>query len=298
MQAITGGQLEPEQSENYFLAVWASICSSLYTGWVIFKTSLAERLVYRGDFFFATFIRFLPIITQVFLWHQVYAVGTDREISGLNGYSYRDMVAYYLLVMIARAFSSMPGLASGIATEIRDGSINKYVTQPLDMIGYLFWKRVAHKIVYYLTAILPFSLVFYLCRNFFPEAPRAEIWLAFLVSLVFGFLIGFLLESLIGLIGFWFLEVSSLLFIYMMFNYFLSGHMIPLDWLPNWITSWVHYLPFKYLAYFPVAIYLGKIPDENLWWELGVQLAWVLGLLVTNRFAMKRGLKRYGAYGG
>ncbi len=80
MQAITGGQLEPEQSENYFLAVWASICSSLYTGWVIFKTSLAERLVYRGDFFFATFIRFLPIITQVFLWHQVYAVETDREI--------------------------------------------------------------------------------------------------------------------------------------------------------------------------------------------------------------------------
>lgn len=298
MQATAGEQLEPEGTRNRLIAVMATLRSSLHTGGIIFKTSLEERLVYRGDFFFSTFIRFLPIITQVFLWYQVYAVGTDHEIAGLNGYTYQDMVAYYLLVMIARAFSSMPGLASGISADIRDGSINKYLTQPLDMIGYLFWRRLAHKMVYYLTAILPFTVVFYLCRSFFPDVPRAEVWAAFLLSLVFGFLIGFLLESLIGLIGFWFLEVSSLLFIYMMFNYFLSGHMIPLDWLPFWITSWVHYLPFKYLAYFPVAIYLGKIPDENLWWELGVQFTWVVGLLIANRLAMKRGLKRYGAYGG
>ena len=47
-----------------------------------------------------------------------------------------------------------------------------------------------------------------------------------------SFLVGFLLEALIGMIAFWFLEVSSLLFIYMMINYFLSGHMLPLDLLP------------------------------------------------------------------
>ena len=32
-----------------------------------------------------------------------------------------------------------------------------------------------------------------------------------------------------GMIGFWFLEVSSLLFVYMLFNFFLSGHMFPAE---------------------------------------------------------------------
>lgn len=72
----------------------------------------------------------------------------------MNGYTYRNMVAYYLLVMLSRAFSSMPGLSEGIASDIRDGTIKKYLTQPIDMLGYLFWHRVAHKLVYYVVAVL------------------------------------------------------------------------------------------------------------------------------------------------
>ncbi|MCG6155716.1 ABC transporter permease [Rubinisphaera margarita] len=272
--------------------------SSAHTSWVIFKTCVEERLVYRGDFFFSTFIRFLPIITQIFLWHKVYAIGTSDQIGSLNGYSYEDMVAYYLLAMVARAFSSMPGLASGIGNDIRDGSIKKYVIQPIDLLGYLFWHRIAHKLVYYLIATIPFAIVFYVCRSFFPHPPSLEVWIAFGLSLGLGFLVGFLLEALIGLIGFWFLEVSSLLFIYMMFNYFLSGHMIPLDWLPGALFAWIEYLPFKYLAYFPAAIFLGKIPPENLWMEIGVECVWVVVLLIANRVVLRRGLRRYGAFGG
>ncbi|MCA8984731.1 MAG: ABC-2 family transporter protein [Planctomycetaceae bacterium] len=268
------------------------------TAWVVFKTCLEERLVYRGDFFFSTFVRFLPIVTQIFLWYQVYQVGLDSQISSLNGYSYEDMVAYYLLAMVARAFSSMPGLAGGIALDIRDGGIKKYLLQPIDLLGYLFWHRLAHKLVYYFIAAVPFAVVFWLCGDFFPPFPPLEIWIAFWLSLLLSFLIGFLLEALLGLIGFWFLEVSSLLFVYMMLNYFLSGQMIPLDWLPGSVTMWVNWLPFKYLAFFPAAVYLQKIPSLNLWWELGVQALWVVLLLQANRLALRHGLKRYGAYGG
>ena len=31
------------------------------------------------------------------------------------------------------------------------------------------------------------------------------------------------------MVGFWLLEVSSLLFVYMLFSFFLSGHMFPID---------------------------------------------------------------------
>jgi len=76
------------------------------------------------------------------------------------------------------------------------------------------------------------------CSGVFPVPgifsgwPDAVTLLAFFASLVMCFLLGFFLESALGMIGFWFLEVSSLLFVYMLFSFFFSGHMFPLDMLP------------------------------------------------------------------
>jgi ABC-2 type transport system permease protein len=200
--------------------------------------------------------------------------------------------------MVARAFSSMPGLSSGIARDVRDGTVKKYLTQPINMLGYLFWHRVAHKLVYYFVAAGPFVLVFWLCRGFFAGWPDGWTIAAFAVSLVMGFLMGFLIEALIGMISFWFLEVSSLLFIYMMINYFLSGHMLPLGLLPDSVNAVVQYLPFKYLAYVPAAIMLGRYSHPELAWELSIAALWIAALLVLNRLAFARGVRRYGAFGG
>ena len=138
------------------------------------------------------------VVTLIYLWGAIYRAGTDDALGTMNGYSYPDMVVYYLLVMVGRAFSSMPGLASGIARDVRDGTIKKYLTQPVDMLGYLFWARVAHKLVYYAVAIGPFALVFWLCRDYFPGWPDTFTTVAFFCSLALGFLVGFLLEALIG----------------------------------------------------------------------------------------------------
>ena len=143
------------------------------TWWTILRISLEERLVYRGDFALGTLMRFLPIVTQVFLWAAVFAAmdAGRRRRGQIVGYSYRDMIAYYLLTMIARAFSSMPGLATGIARDIRDGTVKKYLIQPIDMLGFLLLYRMAHKLVYYAVAAAPFALVFYLCRGYFSGWP-------------------------------------------------------------------------------------------------------------------------------
>ncbi len=272
--------------------------ATLRVNWIILRTCIEERLVYRADFAMGTLFRFLPIVTQIFLWGAIFAQGTASSRTEIAGYTYQNMVAYYLLAMVARAFTSMPGLASGIARDVRDGTVKKYLTQPIDMLGYLFWHRVAHKMVYYVVAAAPFALVFWLCRDFFPGWPDSLTIAAFCASLVMGFLMGFLLESLIGLISFWFLEVSSLLFIYMMINYFLSGHMLPLDMLPGSIGSVVQYLPFQYLAYFPPTIMLGKHSHAELGQELLIELAWIVALFFANRVAFARGVRRYGAFGG
>lgn len=266
--------------------------------WFLLRTSLEERLIYRGDFAFATFIRFLPIITQICLWGAIFGVGTASTETRLNGYSYHEMVAYYLLTMIGRAFSSMPGLARDISKEIRDGSLKRYLTQPVDLQVFYFWSRVAHKLVYYMVATVPFAILFWLCGSFFTHYPTPLEWVALVAALAQAFLIGFLLDSLIGLTAFWLLEVGSISFIFMMLTYFLSGHMLPLDWLPGVLGQVVAYLPFQYLAYFPAAIILGKFSTAGLAGHLVAASGWVLALWLLNRAVYAWGLRRYGAYGG
>lgn len=278
---------------------------------------MEERLVYRGEFMFGTLMRFLPVITQLFLLAAVFNGMSGDQASGstanhtggatrIAGYTYPDYIAYYLLTMITRAFSSMPALASGIARSIRDGTIKKFLIQPVDMIGFLLIGRVAHKLVYYLVATLPFALVFYLCRGYFTHGwPPAPEMAAFVAALVMSFLLGYFLDAAIGLIGFWFLEVSSLLFIYMLLSYFLSGQMFPLDLLDKFTIvgsisagDLLRCTPLQYLAYFPATIFLGKVHGARLVWGLVGELAWLLVLMGICRLAFNRGVRRYSAYGG
>jgi ABC-2 type transport system permease protein len=268
--------------------------------WTILRISLEERLVYRGDFALATLMRFLPIITQIFLWWAVFdSVGGTESQNQVAGYRFQSVVAYYLLTMIGRAFSSMPGLASGIALQIRNGEIKKFLIQPVDLLGFLLVSRLAHKLAYYTVAALPFAFVFFLCRGFFIDGwPDAGTLAAFALSLILGFLLGFFLEASIGLIGFWFLEVSSLLFVYMLLSYFLSGHMFPLDMLPAAWQQLVTLLPLKYLAYFPAAVFLGKVHGAELVRELCIAAGWVVVFMILSRVMLRLGVKRYSGYGG
>jgi ABC-2 type transport system permease protein len=288
----------------------ARLLESALTWWTFFKISINERLIYRADFMLGTLMRFLPTLTQIFLWWAIYDVisssGSTESVDGpdgeIAGYKYRDMVAYYLLVIISRAFSSMPGLTGGIANQIRNGEVKKFLIQPVDMQACLLMQRIAHKLVYYLIAILPFALVFFLCRDFFIEGwPPPNTLAVFFASLILSFLLGFYLECCIGLIGFWFLEVTSLTFIYMLMNFLLSGHMFPLELLPTEpfnIRLLVEFLPFKYLAYFPAAVFLGKIEGPELYRGLLVEIGWVVFFIVHSRFLWHRGTKRYSGYGG
>ena len=275
----------------------------LKTWGTMLAISIEERLVYRGDFALGTLMRFLPIVTQVFLWTAVFSATARSDIAG---YSRNDIVAYYLLTMLTRAFSSMPGLASGIARSIRDGSIKKFLIQPVDYVSFLLAARVAHKLVYYAVAVIPFAAVFFLCRSFFPPLPDATTIAAFLLALVLCFLLGFFMEATLGMLGFWFLEVSSIVFGYMLVQYLLSGHMFPIDMLagiPTGIPGTsladvVGWLPFQYTAYFPAAVWLGKIEGVELARKLALEAAWVVVMIVACRFAWARGTRRYSGFGG
>ena len=261
----------------------------------ILRASLVERMAYRGDFLIGTVLRFLPMITTILLWKAIYK---GANTNSMQGFKYDEMVAYLLLVHISRMFSSMPNLAGGIARDIREGTLKRYLVQPIDMIGYLISYRVAHKVAYIVTSAIPYGLLFFVCRGYFHHFPDPLTFCAYLLSLVMAFLVGFFFETCVGMVGFWFLEVTSLLFIVMTLNFFISGQMLPLDLLPAPWSSLLKFLPFQYMAYFPAVVFLGKVQGPDLVRGLLAEAAWAVGFMLLARMLYRMGLRRYGAYGG
>jgi ABC-2 type transport system permease protein len=211
------------------------------------------------------------------------------------------MIAYLLLTHISRMFSSMPNLAAGIAREVREGTLKRYLLQPMDMIGYLLAYRVAHKVAYIVTSFLPYALLFGVCQltlGVFDRVPDATTLGVYAVSLILSFLVGFFFEASVGMVGFWFLDVTSLLYIVMTLNFFISGQMLPLDLLPKpWFTL-LKILPFHYMAYFPAVVFLGKVRGAELWLLLLGELFWAIAFMVLARVLFRLGLRRYSAFGG
>jgi ABC-2 type transport system permease protein len=264
--------------------------------WNICRISLIERLTYRADFFVATLLRFLPMLTTILLWQAVYKGSGEEELSGFR---FHEMIAYLLLVHISRMFSSMPGLAGGIARDIREGTLKKYLLQPIDMIAYLVSYRAAHKIAYIATTSLPYGLFFLLCWPYFANLTVTPVQLAaYLGSLLLAFVIGFFFEACIGMVGFWFLEVTSLLYIVHTLNFFVSGQMFPIDLLPHPWDTILKVLPFSNMAYFPAAVLLGKIQGADLVRGLIMEFVWALVFIGLTRWLYRLGLRRYSAYGG
>jgi ABC-2 type transport system permease protein len=265
----------------------------------IFTVSLKERMTYRADFLLGTVLRFLPMVTTILLWQAIYAGSGQTSLGNKQTqYTYKEMIAYLLLTNISRMFSSMPGLAGGIAREIREGTMKRYLVQPIDMIGYLLVYRIAHKVTYIIMSFLPYALLFFLCRSFFDGFPDALTMAAFALSLVLSFLVGFFFELSVGMVGFWFLEVTSLLYIVMTLNFFISGHMLPLDLLPQPWSGLLKVLPFQYMAYFPAIVFLGKVKGITLVLYLVGELFWAVFFMVLARALYRLGLKRYSAFGG
>ena len=46
--------------------------------------------------------------------------------------------------------------------------------------------------------------------------------------------------------------------------------------------------PLKYLAYYPAAVFLGKVPADELWTGIGIQALWTLFFVVACRVGAAR----------
>ena len=149
---------------------------------------------------------------------------------------------------------------------------------------------------------MPYAGLFLICAGYFKieELPGSRALLSpTFASLLLGFVIGFFFEACIGMLGFWFLEVTSLLWVISTLNYFVSGQMFPLDLLPPAGRGPPQGPAVPVSRLFPGSRLPGKGGGADWFEGLLIELAWAVALLVLlTRWLYARGLRRYSTFGG
>ena len=114
------------------------------------------------------------------------------------------------------------------------------------------------------------ALTFLPIKLVLPGSP--VVWLAFLVSLIMGFITAFLIDYIASLAGFWTTEIGGIFFAKLSVVDILGGKYLPLWIFPSVLLQIALVLPFRGIAYTPLAILVGEINLLQIPTELGIQL--------------------------
>ena len=264
--------------------------------WHVVGIGIQNNLTYRFNYLTRTLFSFIPLFAMLSLWSTVYKGKPQGSL--LSGFTQQEMIFYYIMVAIVDVLTAVNEDDWQIAADIREGNINWFLLKPIDYLWYRFCLFFAGRIAFTTMASIPLALFVFSFRKNFMLPHDPALFAAFLISLVFAALLQFFISYTMAMLAFWFLEISTLIFILFAFEYIASGHLFPLSMLPAGLHHVLMFTPFPYQLYFPVAIYMGKISGTQLEMGFLAQILWVLAAYVLARIAWSRGIKKYAAFGG
>lgn len=260
----------------------------------IFDISLQNTVVYRWNFLLRSLFDVMPLVGTVYLWRALFA----SRGQAIAGYDFEAMVFYFLLTLLVSTLITPADDDWQIAADIREGQLNALLTKPVNYLAYRTSLFLGNRMIH-LAVTLPFIFFIFAAFHRFVRFPQhAETWLWTLLSVGMAAFLQFFITYTIALLAFWLLEISTVVFIVLSFEYFLSGQMFPLDLTPGWFQAAAKWLPFTYELFFPVSVFLEKSRGAALYQGLVIQGAWVVLAWGAGRMMWSRGLRHYGAFGG
>ncbi len=260
----------------------------------VFNLGLQNTFVYRWNYFLRAVFGLIPLAGTVFLWRAIF-----REPGGgMHGYTYGSMIYYYLLTIVVSNLVTPTEDEWQIASDIREGQINSFLTKPVNYLAYRFSIFLSGRLVFTAVTIPPIIAILFYFRDYlvFPSDVMTYVY-AFL-SLVMAALMQFFITYSLAMMAFWILEISTIVFIVYSFEYFLGGQMFPVDIMPAGIQAVMKWLPFYYELFCPIAIFMGRLHGAEVGQALAIQAAWVLITWGAANFMWRRGLGHYQAVGG
>ncbi|HXF09669.1 MAG TPA: ABC-2 family transporter protein [Desulfuromonadaceae bacterium] len=260
----------------------------------VFSIGIQNNLTYRFNYLTRTLFSFIPLFAMLSLWRTVYAHNGKPSA----GFTEAEIVFYYILVAVVDVMTAVNEDDWQIASDIREGNISQFLLKPIDYLWYRVCLFFAGRAAYISMASIPLA-IFILCfKSYFVMPASGAAMVLFPVSLFLTALLQFFISYTMAMLAFWFLEISTFIFILFAFEYIASGHLFPLTMLPAPLFHALMFTPFPSMLYVPISIYMGKLTGWEAALSMLMQLGWVVAAYFLARFMWNRGIKKYSAFGG
>ena len=214
--------------------------------------------------------------------------------------SYPQMASYIWLQQGLLALVAMWYEDSELLIGIRDGTIGYELCRPVGLYGFWFARLLGTRLARAALRIFPLSaLAMLLPAPFRLLLPPS--WSAaglFVLSLSLSSLLVVAFSMFIYILALATLSMNGTTIFFTGLSDFLSGLLIPIPLMPAAMQRVVQWLPFRYIADFPLRLYSGHVAGIEAAQGFAVQIAWLVVLTVLGAWALGRMQRRLVVQGG
>ncbi len=260
----------------------------------IFKISFEQEFAYKINFIMWRVRNVFQIVITFFLWSTIFT----NPGTVVFGYDKAKILTYVFALMMVRAFV-LSARAVDVSSDIAEGNLSNYLVKPISYFKYWATRDIASKTLNLGFAVIEFAALFLILKPPFYFQSDPYVLLAFLLSIFVASAIYFCILFLVSAVPFWAPELgwASQFLVAIVIIEFLSGALFPIDILPAGLQKTVMLLPFPYMIFFPLQVYLGKISGAAQIQGFVVSFIWVGVLWFLMKHVWAKGLKAYQAFG-
>ena len=255
----------------------------------IFRLAVRRVYAYKMFTYLGVLQAFLQLLLLRAVWQAVYG---DR--ASVDGVPLETMVTYLTVVGVIN-FIIYPGIASEIGRRIEQGQVAIDMVRPVGFVRQMLALELGDSAGRWILLVIVIPGLM-LIGSLAPPSPGAAA--LFLVSLGLAFAVSVLMWLLVGLSGFWLMQISGMRGLIGMASNFLAGSMIPVWFMPGPLRTAVEWLPFQSINFLPASIWVGQATGWEVGRALGVQAFWVVAMGLLARWVWARAQRRIIVQGG
>lgn len=255
----------------------------------IFRMGMRRVYAYRMWTYLGVLQVFLQLVLIRAVWEAVYG---DREI--VEGIRIETMVTYLTIVGLV-GFIVDSGMAREIHNRIDQGQVAVDMVRPVGFVRQMLALNLGDSAGRWvlLVVVIPGLMV---VGSLAPPSPG--VFMLFMLSLGMAIVVNSLIWLLVGLTGFWLINVSGMTAVIFVLSSFMAGSMIPVWFMPGPLRVLVEWLPFQATAFLPASIYVEQATGADMWRALGVQALWSVALWVLTAWTWRRAQNQLVVQGG
>ncbi|MEV0648208.1 ABC-2 family transporter protein [Phytomonospora sp. NPDC050363] len=266
-----------------------SLAGGLGARWAFTENRIRSVYVYRTDILIWLIAPAMQLVLMAALWRAIY-----NGRSTLDGVSLSVMTTYVSLAAIQNLIN-WDDTIDWLTARVRDGKIGADMARPVGIVTQQVCGQVAQLIVKTPMIVLMLPVIF-LFSDLSAPAEGALGW--YLLSTLVGWLLNCCIGLLVASVVFWTLEMGGMEFLYSVLSGFLSGVLVPLWVMPDWLRTILEWLPWQAVVYTPLAIYVGRFEGTRVWQAIGVQFLWLAVIGGLTWLVWRRAVNRVVVQGG